>query len=82
MNKNPKTHLCIKFQHIRANNEQHRFYGGHRLIIIFIKYCLQCKAGRERITPYQSEDPSPIIPTHRIKEEKGKTVEDKKGVSS
>ena len=35
--------------------------------------------GWERaITPYQSEDPSPTIPTHRKKEEKVKTVEDKK----
>ena len=31
----------------------------------------QCKAGRERSTPCQSEDLSPSIPTHRIKEEKG-----------
>ena len=28
--------------------------------------------------PYQFEDPSPKIPTYRKKEEKGKTVEDKK----
>ena len=27
--------------------------------------------------PYQSENPSPIIPTHRKKEEKMKMVEDK-----
>ena len=26
--------------------------------------------------PYQSEDPSPTIPTYRQKEEKGKKVED------
>ena len=32
----------------------------------------QCKAGRERLTPYQSEDPNPTTPTHRMKEEKGK----------
>ena len=36
-------------------------------------------AGRERETPYQSEDPSPTIPTQRGKEKKGKTVEDTKG---
>ena len=29
--------------------------------------------------PYQSEDPSPTLPTYRGKEEKGKIVEDKKG---
>ena len=31
------------------------------------------------MTPYQSEDPSPTLPTYRGKEEKGKIVEDKKG---
>ena len=30
------------------------------------------------MTPYQSEDPSPTLPTYREKEEKGKIVEDKK----
>ena len=35
--------------------------------------------GWERaIMPYQSEDPSPTIPTRRRKEEIGNTVEDKK----
>ena len=33
--------------------------------------------GRERLTPYQSEDPSPTTPTHRMNEEKGKTAGDK-----
>ena len=32
--------------------------------------------------PYQSEDPSPAIPTYRNKEEKGKTVEDKMEATS
>ena len=41
-------------------------------IIIIIKKGQQCKAGREWYTPYQSEDPSPTIPTYRQKEEKGK----------
>ena len=41
-------------------------------IIIIIKKSKQCKAGREWYTPYQSEDPSPTIPTYRQKEEKGK----------
>ena len=35
--------------------------------------------GRGRLTPYQSEDPSPTLPTYRRKEEKWKIVEDKKG---
>ena len=44
------------------------------IIIIIIKRGWQCKAGRERLTPYQSEDPNPTTPTHRKKEEKGKIV--------
>ena len=52
------------------------------IIIIIIKRGWQCKAGRERLTPYQSEDPNPTTPTHRKKEKKGKTVGDKKGASS
>ena len=45
--------------------------------IIIIKKDWQCKAGRGRLTPYQSEDTSPTLPTYRGKEEKGKIVEDK-----
>ena len=41
------------------------------IIIIIIKKGRQCKAEREWYTPYQSEDPSPTIPTYRQKEEKG-----------
>ena len=48
------------------------------IIIIIIKKDWQCKAGRERLTPYQSEDPNPTLPTYRGKEEKEKIVEDKK----
>ena len=48
------------------------------IIIIIIRKGRQCKAGRERLTPYQSEDPNPTTPTHRMKEERGKTVGDKK----
>ena len=52
------------------------------IITIIIKKGRQCKAGREPLTPYQSEDPSHTIPlTHRMKEEKGKAVGDKKGVN-
>ena len=47
------------------------------IIIIIIKKDWQCKAGRRRLPPYQSEDPSPTLPTYRGKEEKGKIVEDK-----
>ena len=52
--------------------------GQRSIIIVIIKRGRQCKAGRERLTPYQSEDPKPTTPTHRKKEEKGKTVVDKK----
>ena len=52
------------------------------IIIIIIKKDWQCKAGRGRLTPYQSEDPNPTLPTYRGKEEKGKIVEDKKGKSN
>ena len=48
------------------------------IIISIIKRGWQCKAGRERLRPYQSEDPNPTTPTHRKKEEKGKTAGDKK----
>ena len=49
------------------------------IIIIIIKKDPQCKAGRVRLTPYQSEDPSPTLPTYRGNEEKRKIVEDKNG---
>ena len=52
------------------------------IIIIIIKKVWQCKAGRGRLTPYWSEDPSPALPTYRGKEEKGKIVEHKKGESN
>ena len=52
------------------------------IIIIIIKKDWQCKAGRRRLTPYQSEDISPKLPTYRGKEEEVKIVEDKKGESN
>ena len=36
------------------------------------------KAGRERLTPYQSKHPSPKTQTYRKKEENWKIIEDKK----
>ena len=47
-------------------------------IFIIIKKGWEWKARRERLTPYQSEDPNTTTPTHRMKEEKGKTAGDKK----
>ena len=52
------------------------------ILLLLVKKVFECKAERERLTPYQSEDPNPTTPTHRIKEEKGKTVRDKKWASS
>ena len=49
-------------------------YRNNYGIIIIIKRGWQCKAGRERLTPYQYEYPKPTTATHRKKEEKGKTV--------
>ena len=39
---------------------------------IITKKGLQCMTGRERLTPYQSEDPSSTIPYNRKREEKWK----------
>ena len=61
INPNYCLYICIYDVHIT-----------HIIIIIIIKRGWQCKAGRERLTPYQSEDPNPTTPTHRKKEEKGK----------
>ena len=47
-------------------------------LFLLLKKNWQCKAERGRLPPYQSEDPSPTLPTYRGKEEKGKIVEDKK----
>ena len=54
------------------------YFANYYYYFIIIRNGRQCKAGRERLTPYQSEDPNPTTPTHRMKEEKGKTVGDKK----
>ena len=40
------------------------------IIIIIIKKDWQCKAGRGRLTPYQSEYPSPTLPTYNKGKEK------------
>ena len=50
--------------------------------LIIIKKDWQCNSGRGGLTPYQSEDHSPTLPTYRGKDEKRKIVEDKKGESN
>ena len=59
------TSLSSLFKKFDIKNE------NHCIIIIIIKRGWQCKAGREWLAPYQSEDPNPTTPTHRKKEEKG-----------
>ena len=51
------------------------------LLLLLLKEVGNARLG-EQLTPYQSEDPNPTTPTHRKKEEKGKTVGDKKLASS
>ena len=56
--------------------------GSSHFIIIFIviiKNGQQCKAKRERFTPYLSKDPSHTLSPYRKKKEKQKTVKEKKG---
>ena len=53
--------------------------SAYVIIMIIIKKDWQCKAVGGRLTPYQSEDPSPTLATYRGKEEKGKIFKDKKG---
>ena len=55
----------------QAIGRRQRANEAKRMIIIIIKKGRQCKAERELCTPYQSKDPSPTIPTYRMKEEKG-----------
>ena len=47
-------------------------HHGHIYYLFIIKRDWQCKAGRERSTPYQSEDPNPTTPTLERKKRKGK----------
>ena len=56
---------CYPFRKIRKSQEH-----SHSNIII-VKKDWQCKAGRGRLTPYQSKDPSPTLPAYRGKEDKG-----------
>ena len=55
------------------------YYKCNEIFIIITDRGRHCRAGRERWTPYQSEDLCPIIPTHKEKEDKEITVKDKKG---
>ena len=49
------------------------------LLLLLFKKGRQCKAVRERLTPYQSNDPGQTMSTYIKKEMNGNTVSDKKG---
>ena len=49
---------------------------------MLLKKGQQCTTGKERFRPHQSKDLNPTMPTIRKKEEKWKTVHDKKGASN
>ena len=70
--------VAVYIQHL----QKHAVTVVITYFIIIIKKDRQCKAGRGKLTPYQSEDPSHTLPTYRGKEEKWKIVEDKKGESN
>ena len=76
-----KAEIEINFKfHICSYTSIFFIYLLHHSISLpkyIIKKGRQCKAGRERLIPYQTEDPSPTIPTHRRNEETGKTVDKK-----
>ena len=67
-------HCGIHIEVIIAKSNLECMYIIIIIIIIIIKKGRQCKAGREWYTryTYQSEHPSPTIPTYKQKEEKGK----------
>ena len=54
----------------------------HLLLLLLLLKKVGIARRERRLTLHQFEDPSPTIRTHRMKEEKGKTAEDKKGASS
>ena len=56
-----------------------KVYLSIEVLSLLLKKAL---AGRERLTSFQSEDPSPTISTHTMKEEKKKTAGDNTGESS
>ena len=47
------------------------------IIIIIIKRGWQCKAGRERLTPYQSEDPNPTTQPIEERRERENSIRQK-----
>ena len=69
LNRNEKKQIQqkrFKRKHRIANDEYDKiiFHVANPIIII-IKKDRQCKTERGRLTPYQSEDRSPTLPTYR-----------------
>ena len=78
-------HACLIIEYYTMKKVKFIWKGcfcNFCVFIIIIKKGWQCKAERERLAPYQSEDPNPTTPTHRMKEEKWKTAGDKKWANS
>ena len=76
-------HLCTQFLqttssyahlllHSRNNSSRNKDAYAKGSTLLLLKKGRQRNAERELYTPYQSEDPSPTIPTYRQKEETGK----------
>ena len=49
-------------------------------ILLLVKEVGSARLRESDFTPYQSNDPSPTIPTYRQKEEKGKNNKRQKGI--
>ena len=64
--------LTVQFSKNYPENGSKLKYNG--IFFSIIKNGWQCKTGRERLTPYQSEDHSPTISSNIMKDEKPKTV--------
>ena len=65
----PVIHLLPPLIYVHHSPHAGSTYCPPLIIIIIInKRGWQCKAGRERLTSYQSVDPNPTTPTHRKKE--------------
>ena len=63
--------MIFSYLNIKINTKCIKFIFYFFEETIIIKRDWQCKAGRERLTPYQSEDPNPTTPTLERKKRKG-----------
>ena len=56
---------------LRTNSDEDGEGSNQDVLLLLLLKKIECKAGRGRLPPYQSEDPRPTLPTYRGKEEKG-----------